>query len=48
LDLTSEATSVYYYVLDWGEGRTNTPDPRDDAPLTSLHLDAPDEVEGGQ
>jgi hypothetical protein len=49
MDLTSEATSVCYCVLDWCEGRTNIADPRDHSlPLTLLHLESQDVVEGGQ
>jgi hypothetical protein len=33
-DPTSEAASICYHVLEWGEGTTNIPDSRDDVPLT--------------
>jgi len=36
-DLTAEAASKYCYVLVWDVGKTNFPDSRDDAQLTSPH-----------
>jgi len=36
------------YVLDWGEGKTNTPNSRGDVPLTSPPPVSVDPAEGGQ
>jgi hypothetical protein len=38
-DPTAEAASIYY-TLDWGEGKTNIPDSKDDAQLTSPHINS--------
>jgi len=47
-DQTSEVASVYSYVLDWVEGKTNIPNSRGDVPLTSPHPLSLDSAEGGQ
>jgi hypothetical protein len=36
------------YFYDWGEGKTNIPNSRDDAPLASPHPVSLDPAEGGQ
>jgi len=47
-DLTAEATSKHCYVLDWDVGRTNFPDFRDYAQLTSPHSVPLTPVGGGK
>jgi len=39
-DPTAETASIWYYVLDWGEGKMNIPDSRDDVQLTSPHTNS--------